>query len=83
MKMAMKAVREQGTTQMEEELKVLREKLQQERVRHLVSKEFSQRCLQLLPFFSSYVNIRLNSQISRIVFLSRLLISFSGRNRET
>ena len=37
MKMAMKAVREQGTTQMEEELKVLREKLQEERGRHLVS----------------------------------------------
>ena len=44
MKMAMKAVREQGTTQMEEELKVLREKLQQERARHLVSKELSQHC---------------------------------------
>ena len=37
MKMAMKAVREQGTTQMEEELKILRGKLQQERARHLVS----------------------------------------------
>ena len=58
MKMAMKAVREQGTTQMEEELKVLREKLQQERARHLVSKEFSQRCYSLVPYFSSYVNIR-------------------------
>ena len=64
MKMAMKAVREQGTTQMEEELKVLREKLQQERARHLVSQQFSQRCC----YFSLYVNIPFNSQIYGIVF---------------
>ena len=68
MKMAMKAVREQGTTQMEEELKVLREKLQQERARHLVSKEFPQCCCSLVPYFSSYGNILLNPQVSRIVF---------------
>ncbi len=36
MKMAMKAVREQGSVQMEEELKVLRGKLQQEKARHIV-----------------------------------------------
>ncbi len=39
MKTAMKAVREQGSVQMEEELKVLREKLQQEKARHIVSTE--------------------------------------------
>ncbi len=36
MKTAMKAVREQGSAKMEEELKSLQDKLEQERANHLV-----------------------------------------------